>query len=43
MPGNILLVDDAPDFREEFKDYFRGYRAIGVSRGKEALAELEKH
>ena len=42
MPYNILLVDDDRDFREEFKDYFRGYRVIGVGRGEEALAELEK-
>jgi len=42
MPYNILLVDDDRDFREEFKDYFRGYRVIGVGRGEEALAELAK-
>ncbi len=42
MPYNILLVDDDRDFREEFKDFFRGYRVIGVARGEEALAELAK-
>ncbi len=42
MPYNILLVDDDRDFREEFRDYFRGYRVIGVDRGEEALAELAK-
>jgi YesN/AraC family two-component response regulator len=42
MPYNILLVDDDSDFREEFKDYFRGYRVIGVGRGDQALLELEK-
>jgi YesN/AraC family two-component response regulator len=42
MPYNILLVDDDSDFREEFKDYFRDYRVIGVGRGDEALTELEK-
>lgn len=42
MPYNILLVDDDRDFREEFRDYFRGYRVVGVDRGEEALAELKK-
>ncbi len=42
MPYNILLVDDDRDFREEFRDYFRGYRVVGVDRGEEALAELAK-
>lgn len=42
MPYNILLVDDDRDFREEFKDFFRGYRVVGVGRGSEALEAIKR-
>lgn len=42
MPYNILMVDDDPDFRREFKDYFRDYRVVSAGGGEEALGILEK-
>ncbi len=42
MPYNILLVDDDRAFREEFRDYFRDYRVVGASCGREALEILDR-
>ncbi len=42
MPYNILLVDDDPDFRREFRDYFHDYRIITAASGKAAQEILEK-
>lgn len=42
MPYNILLIDDDADFRNEFREFFRGYRIIEASRGEEALSILKR-
>lgn len=42
MPSKILLVDDDPVFREEFKDCFDDFEFIEASNGKEALETLIK-
>lgn len=40
MPYTILLVDDDPDFRREFREYFSDYRIVEAGDGAEALARL---
>jgi two-component system, response regulator YesN len=42
MPGTILIVDDDPDFREEFRDCFNEYEVLEAGDGKEALETLKK-
>ncbi len=42
MPNTILLVDDDPEFREEFREYFDGFEFMEAGNGKEALELLKK-
>ena len=42
MPGTILIVDDDPEFREEFRDCFNEYEVLEAGNGKEALETLKK-
>ncbi len=42
MPNKILLVDDDPEFREEFKACFEEYSIIDVANGESALKILEQ-
>ncbi|MFH1260072.1 MAG: response regulator [Elusimicrobiota bacterium] len=42
MPNKILLVDDDPEFREEFKACFEEYPIIDVANGESALKILEQ-
>ncbi|MDD5258861.1 MAG: response regulator [bacterium] len=42
MPSKILLVDDDPEFREEFREYFDDFEFIEAGNGKEALETLRK-
>lgn len=42
MPSKILLVDDDPVFREEFRDCFEDFEFIEASNGQEALETLKK-
>lgn len=42
MPGRILLVDDDPEFREEFREYFDDFEFTEAGNGKEAIETLKK-
>ena len=42
MPGKILIVDDDPEFRKEFKECFSGYDVVDAPDGDAALRMLKK-
>jgi two-component system, response regulator YesN len=42
MPSKILLVDDDPEFREEFREYFDDFEFTEAGNGKDALETLKK-
>lgn len=42
MPYTVLLVDDDPYFRSEFKETLHEFNVIGAKNGKEALTILGK-
>jgi two-component system response regulator YesN len=42
MSSKILIIDDDPVFRSEFKEFLEGYDVIEASDGRQALAILKK-
>lgn len=42
MAYSILLVDDDPEFREEFRDFLFDYNVVEASSGQEALELLSR-